>query len=332
VGQSMRGPMAAENDFGNSRTGLKQRATMANTGYHPHLHANMHDAAKTRYHGATHMACNMAVSQSTKKEDYPTARKVPRGQAASSDASSEGCVFDNGAEAFAIQVSRVETGDDARTTLMVKNIPNKYTQRNLLDLIDATFTGAYDFFYLPIDFKNKCNLGYAFINFRKSSSIVHFFREFDQKRWGRFNSDKICVVTYARIQGRQALVSHFRSSRLMLKHEKYRPLVFNENGRLESMPVAGAPANPSSSPFAGDTHAGISTYNSCNGCASMAKDACRFAFSCFTAPGRRKDLLRGHCICLNLRMCCVTLADSGSSPTEGKDQEGQEKEAEVTRA
>jgi hypothetical protein len=27
-----------------------------------------------------------------------------------------------------------------------------------------------------------------------------FFREFDQMRWERFNSDKICLVTYARIQ------------------------------------------------------------------------------------------------------------------------------------
>ena len=54
--------------------------------------------------------------------------------------------------------------EDRRTTLMIKNIPNKYTQKMLLSTMDENFKGAYDFFYLPIDFKNKCNVGYAFIN------------------------------------------------------------------------------------------------------------------------------------------------------------------------
>jgi hypothetical protein len=35
---------------------------------------------------------------------------------------------------------------------MIRNIPNKYTMKMMLAEIDQFFRGAYDFFYLPIDF------------------------------------------------------------------------------------------------------------------------------------------------------------------------------------
>ena len=70
-------------------------------------------------------------------------------------------------EHFAVARDAVGTGpgQDARQTLMIRNIPNKYTQKVLMQVInDAGLSGKYDFFYLPIDFKNCCNVGYAFIN------------------------------------------------------------------------------------------------------------------------------------------------------------------------
>lgn len=70
-------------------------------------------------------------------------------------------------EQFAVQRASVGSGpgEDRRATLMIRNIPNKYLQKDLMEAIDAAgFVGQYDFFYLPIDFKNHCNVGYAFIN------------------------------------------------------------------------------------------------------------------------------------------------------------------------
>lgn len=114
---------------------------------------------------------------------------------------------------------------DARTTLMIKNIPNKYSQKLLLDLIERRHRDSFDFFYLPIDFKNRCNVGYAFINMVSTEFIGPFIQEFHNKGWERFNSEKVCVVAYARIQGLQQLLDHFKNSSLLREGENVRPIV-----------------------------------------------------------------------------------------------------------
>lgn len=101
---------------------------------------------------------------------------------------------------FAMDLERIKSGQDKRTTLMIKNIPNKYTQRMLLSRIEEEYKGTFDFFYLPIDFKNKCNVGYGFINMNKPENIIRFVENMHEQRWDKFNSEKVCCVTYARIQ------------------------------------------------------------------------------------------------------------------------------------
>eukprot|EP00249_Psilotum_nudum_P023302 c28822_g2_i4 orf=1188-3749(-) len=77
---------------------------------------------------------------------------------------------------YQLDIDRILRGEDIRTTLMIKNIPNKYNSTMLLAAIDENHRGTYDFFYLPIDFKNKCNVGYAFINLTSPQHIIPFYQ------------------------------------------------------------------------------------------------------------------------------------------------------------
>ncbi|XP_042494400.1 protein MEI2-like 5 isoform X1 [Macadamia integrifolia] len=131
---------------------------------------------------------------------------------------------------FQLDLDKIIGGEDTRTTLMIKNIPNKYTSKMLLAAIDEHHRGTYDFLYLPIDFKNKCNVGYAFINMVSPSLIIPFYEAFNGKKWEKFNSEKVASLAYARIQGKTALVTHFQNSSLMNEDKRCRPILFHSEG------------------------------------------------------------------------------------------------------
>ncbi|CAE8740656.1 unnamed protein product, partial [Polarella glacialis] len=65
---------------------------------------------------------------------------------------------------------RTKRDDEASyTTVMLRNIPNKYTRQMLIDQLHSLgFLGDIDYLYLPIDFANRCNVGYCFVNLRTS--------------------------------------------------------------------------------------------------------------------------------------------------------------------
>ncbi|KAJ1981189.1 hypothetical protein H4R35_000832 [Dimargaris xerosporica] len=118
-----------------------------------------------------------------------------------------------------VRYERIMSGEDNRTTFMIRNIPNKYTQKMLIDLLNESHFGQYDFVYLRMDFTNHCNCGYAFVNFMDPRD--------------KFNSDKVCSIRYADYQGKDQLVEHFRNSNVMLMDPSYRPKIFYSSGPLK---------------------------------------------------------------------------------------------------
>lgn len=131
------------------------------------------------------------------------------------------------------------------TTAMLRNIPNKYTQNGVVERLHMSgFKGDLDFIYLPIDFKNKCNVGYAFVNFRTAEACARFASEYhhcnSREKLPGYNSKKICEVSEARFQGRAENIRRLQASSVMAElvaNPEWLPKLFNENGEEQDFPI-----------------------------------------------------------------------------------------------
>ena len=108
-----------------------------------------------------------------------------------------------------VDINKILSLKDTRTTIMIKNIPNKFGRELLLSTIDQNFKGTYDLFILPTDGNKNKNFGYSFINFTSCYYIPFFYYMFNGKKWSSTNSQKICEITYSKVQGRENLVAHY---------------------------------------------------------------------------------------------------------------------------
>jgi hypothetical protein len=119
--------------------------------------------------------------------------------------------------------------------MMLRNIPNKYTQSTLMQEInDNGFEETYDFFYLPMDIHNRSNVGYCFINFLRADDAVKFKQFFEDHRFQRFHSRKIGSVCVAHVQGLDANLRHFENRAVtQARNDQYRPVVLRGQRRVD---------------------------------------------------------------------------------------------------
>ncbi|KAH3663769.1 hypothetical protein OGAPHI_005172 [Ogataea philodendri] len=136
-----------------------------------------------------------------------------------------------------IDIAKIRSGQDQRTTLMIRNVPNKINHNELKEYIDLTSKNLYDFLYLRVDFENHCNVGYAFISFTDPKHIIKFYLARGGKRWNKFNSEKVCEMSYARVQGRAKLIEKFRNSKVMVENPAYRPRLYHTEGPLKGTEI-----------------------------------------------------------------------------------------------
>ncbi|KAF4677471.1 hypothetical protein FOL47_001286 [Perkinsus chesapeaki] len=124
------------------------------------------------------------------------------------------------------------TSSKPNTTVMLRNIPIKYTNEMVLDFLESSgFSGKYDFIYLPVDYSRGSNVGYGFINFKSESSARRFMTAVDGVQLPLSgNSTKVCSCSWAYIQGFEANVSHVVGNPYEALGVKHNVIIFDSNG------------------------------------------------------------------------------------------------------
>lgn len=165
---------------------------------------------------------------------------MPKGKAAKSGTGGDGKTFrpyhsTNVPKEADLERAFHSDGDQPITTLMLRHIPNKYSQSSLLKEIDFKgFQGKYDFFYMPMDVHNRTNVGYAFINFVTTRDARDFFLMFSNYRFEFHASGKIGTVAPGHVQGLENNVCHFGHRAVATaQNVQYRPLVFRDGKQVD---------------------------------------------------------------------------------------------------
>jgi hypothetical protein len=130
-------------------------------------------------------------------------------------------------EYLPIETIAPEVVEEDRTTLMLRNIPCRYEQQELMaELLDLNL--PFNFLYLPPARHSLGNLGYAFVNFTNPQYAAHFMKNHGTHTW-RYQSAGKKVrdygePCYATLQGFDANVKYYSKMKIA-RSKKRRPYV-----------------------------------------------------------------------------------------------------------
>jgi hypothetical protein len=116
------------------------------------------------------------------------------------------------------------------TTLMIRGIPNKCSQRELIaELESVGLQGCFDFLYIPLDLRTMSNVGFAFVNFVHPSHAAHCMEVLPKHHFRRHRkAGKGVTVCDAHMQGLEANLRHYEKSAVNTSRlRQRRPVVMN---------------------------------------------------------------------------------------------------------
>lgn len=129
-----------------------------------------------------------------------------------------------------------EVAPEARTTVMLRNLPNDYKREDLLELLDEeSFEAKYDFVYLPVDFKRWAGLGYAFVNMISHDEAIRAIGKLNgYAKWKKMSHKVLELAWGEPLQGLQQHIARYRNSPVMHPDvpDVAKPIIFKDGQRI----------------------------------------------------------------------------------------------------
>eukprot|EP00913_Durusdinium_trenchii_P016894 g15882.t1 len=166
---------------------------------------------------SSHKGCASLHLRAGKRNEEEVGRKVEKGGGQDDSKEKNKVPLSGGGPKRTDYIKKFGTGEGPAsepktqpiTTMMLKNIPCRKSQEEVMGIIDDEgFKGQYDFFYLPRDVKFRANLGYAFINFVTPEETMIS------------GSAKACNVVPAHVQGAVNNLQAFKRTEVMRSNRK----------------------------------------------------------------------------------------------------------------
>ena len=110
---------------------------------------------------------------------------------------------------------KIFTGEDKRTTILIKNIPRNMTKNQLKLIIEKI--ANINYIYIPLFMLSADNLRCAFVNVVNSKSIIDIYLKLRKINFVYDNPNTKIEISYSKLQGKKALIDNFREERNIFK-------------------------------------------------------------------------------------------------------------------
>merc|ERR1719201_1170210 len=131
---------------------------------------------------------------------------------------------------YDIDPLKIQSGEDTRTTVMVRNLTGTDARKDFLNfLVICGLSDRYTFFYMPYKEHRNVLAGFAFINLVAPKDVQVLYTMLKDDVWRKVNrspNTKVPAISYARFQGHQALADHFSSSAVMHEQDPEKRPIF----------------------------------------------------------------------------------------------------------